>query len=456
MILEEEIAKLRTSSWEIDCPKMVLRKNDSTVEDIYQGAGYIKYTTEGELLFKLYTDRRIDPKQYLSVMEGRNAGKLIPITEHYTLTATDTTNRTWKADYILPDHIGGQNQEGHIVHGKLPYELISESKLPYTLASSDLSMMVFENIKLPYNTGTETKTYVDEELWEGRATQNITKITSRKCDFTFYNKNNSLTISVSAKCAKIPKSLDKRVIETTQFILGRSIEWVLMQKQEGDVESIIIKPVSQKKITRFPFPPLNMFTVHSQEFVWKLFDKYLSYIYDYEKFDRWHPMSMYVYRVNEANLTSIETRSLAVPIAVEGILNSEFSELASPSDKFLTELKKAREIVSNSELPKDLHQRIIGSINSMKRSSATDKLRSLVKDEIIKKEESEAWKKLRNYTAHANQPIYPDLQELVKLCDIVTLLFYKLIFYTIGFEGKYTDYGTYGWPTKDFHTKQGN
>ncbi len=452
-MIPEEIERLHTGTWEIDCPKMVLRKNDSTVEDIYQGAGYIKYTTEGELLFKLYTNHRIELRQWLPTMEAGTAGRLIPLNEHYTLTATDTTDRIWKADHIFPDHKGCLNQEGHIVHGKLPYELMSESKLPFTHASS-LSMIVFDNIELPCNKSTKTTTYVGEELLNWQATLNVTKITSRKCDFTFYNKNNSLTISVIAKCAKIANSLDKRMIEATQFILGRSIEWSLMQKQEGDVESIIIKPVSQKKFTRFPYPPLNMFTVHSRKFVWKLFDKYLSYVFDYEKPDRWHPMSMYVYRVNEANLTSIETRSLAISVAVEGILNSEFAKFAAPSDEFLAELEKARELVKNSEIPEGLNRRIIGSINSMKRSNATDKLKLLVEDGIIKEEESQAWKKLRNYVAHANQPIYPDLQKLINLCNTVNLLFYKLIFYAIGYEGKYTDYSNYGWPTKDLQTKQ--
>ncbi len=42
------------------------------------------------------------------------------------------------------------------------------------------------------------------------------------------------------------------------------------------------------------------------------------------------------------------------------------------------------------------------------------------------------------------------LQEFLELSNKVLILFYHLIFFAIGYQGKYTDYSTIGWPVKDY------
>jgi len=61
-----------------------------------------------------------------------------------------------------------------------------------------------------------------------------------------------------------------------------------------------------------------------------------------------------------------------------------------------------------------------------------------------------AWSLLRNKTAHANTKAAGSTQDLVKLCDVVTVLLYHLIFKAIGYEGHYTDYSEYGYPPRRY------
>ena len=69
----------------------------------------------------------------------------------------------------------------------------------------------------------------------------------------------------------------------------------------------------------------------------------------------------------------------------------------------------------------------------------------------------DAWSKLRNKHVH---PTNRDLQDMTNATeynqtalDMVNktiVLMYKIIFQVIGYEGKFTDYGTVGYPLKDY------
>jgi len=50
-----EIEELRNGTWELDCPIMVLRKSATGGADVYEGGGYVKRTSDGDLQFKLYS-----------------------------------------------------------------------------------------------------------------------------------------------------------------------------------------------------------------------------------------------------------------------------------------------------------------------------------------------------------------------------------------------------------------
>lgn len=72
----------------------------------------------------------------------------------------------------------------------------------------------------------------------------------------------------------------------------------------------------------------------------------------------------------------------------------------------------------------------------------------LVAERVIFLRHVKAWGTLRNQVAHANVQATGSLQQLVDLCEAVTMLLYHLIFKAVGYEGVYTDRSEYGYPTR--------
>jgi len=149
---------------------------------------------------------------------------------------------------------------------------------------------------------------------------------------------------------------------------------------------------------------------------------------------------------------SIEPMMLTLGVAVEGILREAFKESMEKPSSDSEELKKAQILIEKSLLDNKLKSRLKSVIGSWTTRSATDALYLLAESNIIDREEVDAWKKIRHSMAHATFPDF-DLQKLIDLCHSVVVLFYKLIFHTIGYNGKYTNYGRSGWPVDDFPKK---
>ena len=66
-----------------------------------------------------------------------------------------------------------------------------------------------------------------------------------------------------------------------------------------------------------------------------------------------------------------------------------------------------------------------------------------------------AWKKLRNKFVHPRQIDLKklndnQLQELVHMIHKVTVLMYHIVFYLIGYNGKFSDYSSLGFPERSY------
>jgi hypothetical protein len=53
-VTSDEIKEYTERAFNMDCPRMILRKNTGPTDRIYEGPGSVYQTAEGELMFKLY------------------------------------------------------------------------------------------------------------------------------------------------------------------------------------------------------------------------------------------------------------------------------------------------------------------------------------------------------------------------------------------------------------------
>ncbi len=181
----------------------------------------------------------------------------------------------------------------------------------------------------------------------------------------------------------------------------------------------------------------------------KLFERYLQHVIEYDKSH--HALWAQINAVYEASSGMfIDAQALTLTVAIESLLASEFSDLSKPSDSDIQAIKEAQAYFQAWTGRQDIKDRINGSMGQLKQARAGDKMRALVRVGAITEEQSKAWQKLRNASTHSYQTNSLSSDEFRKLLSQVEVLFYHLIFYTIGYRGPYVDFSSPGWPLKHY------
>lgn len=450
MIKEKELEELKNGTWQLDCPNMKLSKKADSSEDVYFGGGYIRRKEDGELSFKLYSERNVELSNFFGTRSVKS-GELIPPEEYYELVVTDSTGREWESKNILASTGGFAGGKGSVTSGLLE-ELKHTSKENMRSGSkkSGLSIRFFEEFDIPANVSTTVETSVGKRQTGMTSSMNVAKFRSCGYDFEISRGDDMVGLRVLSNSRKLPEQLEVRVVEALEFVLGRLLEWAVLEKFEDGLETFRIKRGRLSASKWRIGPPLRFIKTDPSGVVWNLYDKYLGHILSYDQIDKYHPLSVFVRRTIQGSAGSIETESLEIGVSVEGIVHTEFANVGILSEVETKELEDALRIIEKSEIAEGLKKRITGAINSWQETSATDRLLWLIESGVIARVEYEAWKKLRHPSSHGRLPNLRDFQEFVDLCHTATVLLYKLIFHAIGYEGKYTDYSTRGWPEKDY------
>lgn len=97
-----------------------------------------------------------------------------------------------------------------------------------------------------------------------------------------------------------------------------------------------------------------------------------------------------------------------------------------------------------------LIERGLGALGQLKTIRPGDRLRELVKQNVVSEVNVAAWRKLRNSVAHGDWSGVENLQSFIDQTGKVQVLFYQLVFSVIGYVGKHTDWGGRGWPLIDY------
>jgi len=432
---QDEIDAIKDKRWQLDFSQMKLVRNDSTHS--IEGPGYVRMEPDKGMSFKLYPRKSLDVAQFFKWF-GESFAKLIPIEKCYTLIASDAYDRLWEADGILPNvsHLTERNAS---VSGDIYRPLKGFSKTEHKQAHGHLSFRCFEKYNFPFNSATNKYHDDNGKPMKIGWSLDTAKFSVNELDFLLRNKDEQFLISITAKTPSILNVVEMRAIEALQFLLGCAINWRILERHEDGNEYITIRsgPATEGQI----HPPLRYRGPRQADY-WQLYAKYFECICQNQNENVWHPISIFIHRILEARKASIEMQCLALSVVVEGLLRIEFGELAKPEVDLLNWIEQAKGILNQSMIPPHIVNRVAGMINSMKRASASDQLRELLKRAIITKREKDTWSKLRNSSAHPERAFFENFEEAFDAFDTVLTLFYKLIFHRIGYSGKFTDYGT--------------
>ena len=443
---KKEFSALRKNKFELHCLNMSLVSLSSNGK-IYTGPGSIQQTIDGKLRFIIYSNEKVPIDEILQELGGEKripAGAILPEEKFFRLSAKDSKGRKWVCEKLLISY-DTSIEGGTIFTGFLP-EIVYRK--PKTNIQKELIYLEFfdKQISLPYNAVTEVNRNIAGKTSQS-SSLNVLKFTTDDMEFLAQKDENFLILSSTNK-VKFLKDFEVKIIESLQFVLARPLWWSLLIKEsEGSVSTIIRNSQNNDFQYRIQ-PPINLNSNNADAFC-QIFSCYLKFTSNYSQ-NILHPVSAQMRSICQASVGTIETKALVLSVAVESIvkhIHTSKYQLTSTEKKWL---KKARKFFDSWEGPENLSKRIIGLFSILSNISASTQLMELVELSAITEDQIKAWKRIRHKVAHGEGLGSSSLQEFSELSNTVLVLFYHMIFFAIGYQGKYTDYSTLGWPTKEY------
>lgn len=452
---QNDVNCLLQGDWQLDCPRMSLRRKSKKDSDAYTGSGYIRFGKEGTLSFKMYSKQQsdVEPMPWPLDEHEQVPGKIVPREEYYILTAYDCTGRKWASRCLHPDTDASCGRKDVVLFSDLQLiECSLETPSHLGDSSSWLKFRIFDNIGIPCNAATETEIRRQGRTAATSAARDFAAFSFNGYEFELAQENNVLEFTISRKSRSMAKNFESRSIEALCFVLARHLSWTTMEASRGNMKTIAIRSQYDKPLKYGIMPPMSL-SLEYAESVWNLYCCYLRFILCYRTSSKLHPISALIRSAIRSSTGAIEAQILNLAIAIEGILNKFYAKTGALSKKQQRALDEANSIIKRSKIDSSLKKRILSTIGGWKRQSASAKLRKLATVGLVTEDEFTAWKKARNPLVHGDLLKCSDLQEYVDLRSKVLTLFYKLIFNCIAYTGPYVDYATEGWPIRQFSPK---
>lgn len=191
---------------------------------------------------------------------------------------------------------------------------------------------------------------------------------------------------------------------------------------------------------------------HEDADFYRLIERYYQYACSATQGDEAPPLSIKIEGLFTLKDVWLDTIALLLAVSVESLLNdSIYKKLGAPDDEGLGKIQELIDYVTEAPLDSGLKERAANMVGGMKSSSASDRLHVLAKAGVIDEEDIKAWKSIRHAAAHGGLEVdRSKLQSLLERVNRLVVMTYKLAFFRIGYQGKYTDYGTRGWPAAQF------
>jgi len=447
---QQDIEEFLQGRFILDCPKIELVPCVPTSKkECLSGSGYIALNKDGHFDLKVYYP---EPFSINGVFEKLNwePGKVIGDEAYYELVAHDISGHKWRAERFIPDK--NSSPFGSIIVGKIP-ELRKFEEDHMTSTKGFIQFRFNEVIKVPLNTTVKELETVGESTRKIKTSMRLSRFKACGIDFEIEENNGYTNLTAVSEDVEFTDITINRIFESFCFVTSHTESWsILVVRNAGTIETRI-RSVNVKKLRSRTPSPISYQRIQESASAWVLFDCYLNHILN-NKTDYLHPISQELFAVIESGKASLDVEALTLSVSVESLLKEELSDYFNVPPELTKNICVAKEMVKESDiLEEDFKNRIIGSLSAMKSARAKDILFALCDKGLIDREPVKIYGGLRNKSAHGAKSSDGDVQNYFNQISAVLVMFYQLIFLIIKYSGEYTDYGTYGYPTKQFNAK---
>lgn len=448
---QRELEEFLQGRFELDCPRIELTPCVlASKKQALSGSGYIALNEDGHFDLKVYFPDAFPIGEVFETLNWET-GKVIGNEAYYNLVAYDIAGREWQAERFIPDKNSGPN--GSMIIGKLP-ELRKIEKKQETSNKGFIQVHFNKVIKVPLNTAVKELETAGESTRKVRSSISLARFEACGIDFEIKENEGHTELNAISDSIVFSDVTINRIFESFSFVTSHSESWSILLVRNSDTIETRVRAVNARRLKSRTPPPISYQRIQESGAVWVLFDRYLEHVLANET-DYRHPISQENYAVIESGKASLDVEALTLSVSIESLLREELNSFYQASPALTKNICVAKELVEESKiLDEDFKKRIIGSLSGMKNARAKDILFALRDIGLIDEALIRIYGSLRNKSAHGAKGSGGDVQNYFNQVSALQVLFFQLVFLVIDYSGEYTDYGTYGYPTKQFNGRR--
>src|SRR5258708_2694050 len=435
MSIDSLIVAHKDGRLDIECAEMSLRQRTGTNPISFRGTGRIRQSSEGVLEFELRANeyKNTDMVSYFNEFMSVKPGTLIDEKRYYDLHVRGADGLGWVAERIRINPNWPGSDGSPTITGQLSVLTTSQAG---TGPGHWLQIHFFEDVEVPTIMGSYKFSAIDS-------------------DFTVQKHDHEFVVEVHSP-TPLGENLYLRIQEALMFLLAQSVKWRAIVTHDGSRQRLELGSAVPRSLhTRIDPPIARPHHAHLLD-LWNMFSRYLEYVVKTTPHPHWSRCSYDLLNAREASTNSIDAWSIGLGVAVEGIASNIRVEKTRAEKKLLANLQKSilKHVASEPRFA-PFTKRLTGLLGMMSQDRLHDRLRPLIDSGHVDPAHLKAWGDLRHKHVHPNvsdlrDVASADYQALFDLMSKTTVLMYHVVFYLIGYQGKYTDYGTYGYPLRDY------
>lgn len=408
----------------------------------FVGPGSLTRDDDGQLRLKVYAPA--DARAAFGLVDGP-AGTLVPRQDLFELNATDMDGYSWQSEGIWPDASVSMPTGLAVLTGDI--SRLSGRRPPISSGKCHLKLAFRTDATFPTNQREQTERKIGENVVSAKYSRSAAEFDVDSRHVRVYRDGDLLVLQVTGQwLPDSAETLASHVSSAMQFMIGRRLLPEVITSASRNGQTQIIQSVMRVRMQPKVEPPRHWRNAADESITWEIFHSFLRYLQSVPDGTA-RELCRWTAEVIDTGRAPLEVSSLVLSVAVEGIVGL-LQGKETVDERVLADIEQAVKVASQAGFPESLRPRIVGAIRSMKQLRARDYLERLVARGELPEEQLNAWKALRNSSAHADASEGDWVAPTVRRTSIVLAMFYRLVFMLIQYRGPYTDYSEIGWPER--------
>ncbi len=458
MILSSLIQKFVDLQFRMDCPEMwVLGEDDNS--RLFDGAGYITGTDNGDIEFRLYLYEPMTWEQRKLLVAYLPASNEKP--SPMRLFVRDEDIHEWGCGWFQPRyHLFAK--EPASLSGKLRV-LSTDVINKYDKVEDQSLEVIFPGaLDLPYEGKCKTEKSRENEVvawsyYNDHHSVLIKNLGIMKFEEADHQLCTSVTVPSCEQCA-FPV-LEIRISEALVILMAKRIRPRIAMRHFVGKSTFSVYSIDRNVASMMPpFGISSELGVH----LWRCLDNLLSFLIEKHDFDV-TDLSFLFEEVIESFNGSLQGNLVSLSVFIEHCVNSLVSTLHSKkdgrcaTDDLHKKVKSLKKHLDEWKESPELLKRVIGFLDSSTPiMSVKKKLHDFSKNGYLEARHLNAWDKVRNKLLHGKPIDRGDYERYDQYRWTLVSLSYRLIFLLIGFEGVVVDFEKGRTVYKDFPSNDSN